>query len=158
MKKILVVCMALIMLVSVVMFGAGACEVNGPNDVDGCQCEIPYGYTFLGTLSVVLENKISIYFALNQKEFSVDYFSEFQLSDVMFVNINSAERIRRYLVYQDYYPHRIPPNVDNFRISLRLFLYEPCFAIASKYVEILNAREDVWGVSKEFSMPPPPIW
>lgn len=96
------------------------------------------------TISVVLEHDVSI--EMVQESFIVtpEYFQGLQLSEVVHVSSWSEENVRKQLNGEQV---ENPINISTFRIRLRLKLLNPSHKTVLNYVDILNAREDVYGAS-----------
>lgn len=126
-KSILIGVLMLVILVGVVMSG----------------CKKKYDFAN-DSITVVLENAISIEFVRESFVVTPAYFPELKLSEVKHVGTDAEENVRKQLNGE---PVTNPINVSTFKISLDLILSKPNHKTVLKYKKILEARDDVYGAS-----------
>jgi len=103
-------------------------------------------YSFANdTVEVSLENAVSIKlleeFVGETFVLDISYFEELNLSEVRIGMPHATENVRRQLNGEQV---TNPISTTTFRMSLSLILAEPSHRTVLRYVDIVNAREDVY--------------
>ena len=129
-------CVLMIAVVAVMMVGCGR-DDNEFNFMDD-------------RISVVLDHSVSISVIEESIEidkpisFTTEFFPMLDLEEIIHVNIHATDNVRRQLMSEIV---ENPVNVNTFRISLRLFLHNPCHHTVLEYVGVLNSLTNVFSAS-----------